>query len=390
MSDGCDVTQALKIAKLEAKIERLTTVITAHEKIGELALTSAHLAEINSIAKWSALYEQSITERLLYKKENEHLKAELEKAITGELEAEYSHENRKLRAIIEMHERIGELVYQQIPTFTDAVTMAEFLFTVYPPVVARPELVKELMKGLFEKNTEISGLRAQLAKAIAAGYLPEEIAPVERDASGHINGAAPPARFGRLEVDVNELAKLAHYPACWDTACYESLMDALRVVCAAWECDNSQGMHPEKPAHEETRDEALEALVEKGFLTAIALVAANERITECEKGLKVYNDENQELVDVINEELRVKEPHSPKQLVRLAGERLAELEAHCTVSAPSCECDLRDRLATALALWDDEIHYMIRPDGDCIAENKRDALHLESFEKLLRGGGGDK
>jgi hypothetical protein len=149
-------------------------------------------------------------------------------------------------------------------------------------------------------------------------------------------------------------------------------------------------MHPEKPAHEETRDEALEALVEKGFLTAIALVAANERITECEKGLKVYNDENQELVDVINEELRVKEPHSPKQLVRLAGERLAELEAHCTVSAPSCECDLRDRLATALALWDDEIHYMIRPDGDCIAENKRDALHLESFEKLLRGGGGDK
>jgi CRISPR/Cas system CMR subunit Cmr4 (Cas7 group RAMP superfamily) len=52
------------------------------------------------------------------------------------------------------------------------------------------------------------------------------------------------------------------------------------------------------------------------------LAAANATIIEREKELKVYNDENQALVDVINEELKVKEPHSPKQLVRLVGEKL--------------------------------------------------------------------
>jgi hypothetical protein len=86
MSDGCDVAQAIRVAKLEAEVERLTArlaemthhandlgdqnvtanetnirlraVCEMHEKIGDLALTSAKLAEINSIAKWFALVEK--------------------------------------------------------------------------------------------------------------------------------------------------------------------------------------------------------------------------------------------------------------------------------------------------------------------------------------------
>lgn len=91
------------------------------------------------------------------------------------------------------------------------------------------------------------------------------------------------------------------------------------------------------------------------------LKAANDIIIEREKGLKVYNDENQELVDVINEELRVKEPHSPKQLVRLAGERLAG----------------------ALALVGETF-----PPNSALRDGKQGiAPFIDKIEKLLRGVG---
>jgi hypothetical protein len=41
------------------------------------------------------------------------------------------------------------------------------------------------------------------------------------------------------------------------------------------------------------------------------------------------------------------------------------------------------RTAEARKLWEDEIHYMIRPDSDSKAENARDEKLLIAFEKLL-------
>jgi hypothetical protein len=58
----------------------------------------------------------------------------------------------KKDAIIEMHEWIGERIYQQIPTWTD-------MFTLYPPLVVKPEFSKDLMQGLVKKNNEIETLK---------------------------------------------------------------------------------------------------------------------------------------------------------------------------------------------------------------------------------------
>jgi hypothetical protein len=57
-------------------------------------------------------------------------------------------------AIITMHEWIGEHVYQRIPEAMDIETMAQFLLTLYPPVVCRVGLAKDLMQGLAEKSKE--------------------------------------------------------------------------------------------------------------------------------------------------------------------------------------------------------------------------------------------
>lgn len=59
-----------------AEVARLTAIITMYEQIGDAALTSAHLAEINSVAKWFNLTENY--KALVDKKqaENEHIKVE--------------------------------------------------------------------------------------------------------------------------------------------------------------------------------------------------------------------------------------------------------------------------------------------------------------------------
>ncbi len=74
-------------------------------------------------------------------------------------------ENERLRAVIDMHETIGELVYKsRVFDGDDIGKLVDFLATFYPPIIVRPEAFKAALKALDEKGKEVSGLRAQLAE----------------------------------------------------------------------------------------------------------------------------------------------------------------------------------------------------------------------------------
>lgn len=104
-----------KCVEFAIKNARLEAVIAMHEKIGDLALTSAHLAEIKTIAKWFALTEnyktlvdkkQAEVERLTT--ENADYRAENQRLIEGLAENVQSAD--RARAVLKENERLTKLV----------------------------------------------------------------------------------------------------------------------------------------------------------------------------------------------------------------------------------------------------------------------------------------
>ena len=90
----------------------------------------------------------------------------------------------ELKAVIAMHEWIGERIYRQIPEvsvwdISHIRMMVQFLLTLYPPVVCRVEFAKDLMQGLAEKSGEIARLTTELAKRHSWSY--EKQAALEKE-----------------------------------------------------------------------------------------------------------------------------------------------------------------------------------------------------------------
>lgn len=149
-----------------------------------------------------------------------------------------------------------------------------------------------------------------------------------------------------------------------------------------------------------TTEDGCEAETGECSCTVWDLIEDNAELEQQLASLKATNAEGEKMIHrYVQTQQEFKEQLAAAN-AKLEGRAIREEECECA-SAPidnvcrCCATFLRNelkaanaRIAEARALWESEIHYMIRPDSDDEVENASADKHIIAFEKVLGGGQG--
>lgn len=89
---------------------------------------------------------------------------------------------------------------------------------------------------VIEREKEIKQLQSKIA-ALSIAVADNDIDEVKRLLPLSGEQVVREMRAEAVDKELAELAKLIHYPECWDTMAYPTLLDALSEMAACAECD---------------------------------------------------------------------------------------------------------------------------------------------------------